>query len=188
MTFPLSSFQTSSTTSHLPHALFFPPSLLQCYFPPHPLSHSSPLPLTFHSPNRTSALTLLLLLLPLPSTPPSSLPSRCWPGEQLTKSKSWGPWFWPRLQHQLCHPPLPPSSPPPNLIPPLASGPGSSLSGPSSDLAASPGLRSSSAWVPVVPCSQPLLLILELKSSPSLSPSVPLSIASPSLLILLLFF
>lgn len=119
MTFPLSSFQTSNTTSHPPHSLFFPPSLLQCYFFP---SHSSPLPLTFHSPNRKSPLKFphgLLLLLPPLSTPPLSLPSSCWPGEQLTKSKGWGPWFWPRLQHQLCHSPLPTSF----LLWPLALAP-----------------------------------------------------------------
>lgn len=167
MTFPLSAFQTSNTTSQPPHSLLFPPSLVQCYFSP---SHSSRLPLTFHSPNRKSPLKFphsLLRLLPLLSTPPFSVPSSCWPGEQLTKSKSWGPWFWPRLEHQLCH------SPPPNLIPPLASSPGSSLSRPSSDLALSLSLRSSSAWVSVVPCSQPLRLILELKSSSSLSLSIP---------------
>lgn len=104
---------------HLPSTPFSLLSSLSTAVEPPP--HSSPLPLTFHSPNRKSLKFphSPVLLLPLLSTPPFSLPSSCWPGEQLTKSKGWGPWFWPRLQHQLCHSPLPTSF----LLWPLALAP-----------------------------------------------------------------
>lgn len=119
MTFPLSSFQTSSATFHPPHSQVLSSlSIAVQLFPTRILS----LPLTFHSPNRKSSLKFphsLLLLLPLLSTPPVALPSSCWPGEQLTKSKSWGPWFWPWIQHRLCHSPLPASF----LLWPLALAP-----------------------------------------------------------------
>lgn len=70
MTFPLSSFQISIATSHPPYSLVF--SSLSIAVLLFRSSHSSPLPLTFHSPNRKSPLNFphsLFLLLPLPSTP-----------------------------------------------------------------------------------------------------------------------